>query len=216
MPPVLGTSLLILGLILFLGWYAFGTQFNVRRGNEALKWLQKGLPALGEKATLRWLGSSVVEVKVNKAKEPFRSAELVVALEPRDVPFLWWWGHMRGRRDIIIIRGQLRSAPGFDLEVRAPKSWPATNLQQATPKWTAVQGGVGNNMAADYRGQISPFSINRLIVASSVQDLTLTRLAVRRTVPNLEIHFLIPPFDKVPPQRVFSSLKDLADQLLKA
>lgn len=210
-----GLSILILAIIVFLGWYAVGTQYNVRRGTNALKWIQKGLPLMGEKATLRWLGSSVVELKIAKAKDPFRSSEMLVVLEPRDVPVLWWWGRARGRRDMMIIRGQLRAAPHFDLEARGLKIWgPGELKRDVTPKWIPVQGGVANDMSADYRGEISPFSINRLIVASSMDGVKLTRLAIRRAVPNLELHFMLPKFDEVTSQRVFGSVRDLAQEIL--
>lgn len=210
-----GTSILILAVIVFLGWYAVGTQYNVRRGTSALKWIQKGLPAMGEKATLRWLGSSVVELKIAKAKDPFRSSEMLVVLEPRDVPVLWWWGRTRGRRDMMIIRGQLRAAPHFDLEARGSKVWgPGELKREVTPKWTAVQGGVANDMSADYRGEISPFAINRLIVAASMDGVKLTRLAIRRAVPNLELQFVLPKFEEVASQRVFGSVRDLAQEIL--
>lgn len=211
-----GIALFVLAVIVFLGWFAVGTQYNVRLGNNALKWIQKGLPLIGERATLRWLGSSVVELKIAKAKDPFRSSELLVVMEPRDVPILWWWGRARGRRDLVIIRGQLRAAPHFDLEARAQKAWGQGDFKRDTPsKWVAVQGGVANSMSADYRGDISPFSINRLIVSASLDGIILSRLAIRRAVPNLEVHFVLPKFDQVSSQRVFASLRDLSEEVLK-
>ena len=210
-----GLALFVIAVVIFVGWYAVGTQFNVRRGDKALKWLQKGLPLLGEKATLRWLGSTVVELKLNKAKDPFRSAEVLIAMEPRDVPVFWAWGHLRGRRDLLIIRGQLRTAPRFDIEAHLPKAWAAPNLSAASPRWTPVQGSIANNLQAEYRGDVSPFSINPLVVKASQNGVTLTRFAIRGAVPNLEVHYLLPKFDQVSAQRVFSSIKELGEQVLK-
>ncbi len=209
-------SIFVLAVIVFVGWYAVGTQYNVQLGHNALKWLQKGLPVIGEKAALRWLGSSVVELKIAKAKDPFRSAEVLVVMEPRDVPIMWWLGRVRGRRDLLIVRGQLRAAPHFDLEAQLPRAWAAPNVERDQGgKWTPVQGGVANGMRADYRGELSPFSVNRLIVAASLDGMTLTRVAIRRAVPNLEVHFLLPKFDQVATPRVFTSLKQLSEEVLK-
>ncbi len=211
-----GFALFVLVAVVFLGWYAVGTQFNVRLGNNVLKWLREGLRrTVGEKATLRWLGSSVVEVKIDKAKDPFRSAEVLVVMEPRDILFFWWWGRMRGRRDLLIFRAQLSRAPGFDLEVHLPRAWAAPNLKNQSPHWTAVQGGLSNGMEADYRGQLSPYTINHLVVTAGMDGLTLSRLAVRRAVPNLEVHYLLPRFDQVPAQRVLDSLRLLTDEILQ-
>ena len=74
MPPLeaFGPSIAI-GLILFVMlWFALGTQRNIRIGNDLLRWLQRGLPLLGRRTTLRWLGSSAVELRIVEPAEPFR------------------------------------------------------------------------------------------------------------------------------------------------
>ncbi|MGB8645536.1 MAG: hypothetical protein WCF84_09880 [Anaerolineae bacterium] len=211
-----GFVLFVILAVLFVGSYVIGAQYNARLGDKTLKWLQKGLPQLGEKATLRWIGSSVFELKIAKARDPFRSADILVAMLPRDAPLLWGWGYMRDRRDLLIVRGQLRQAPHFDLEARVPRIWAGPNSPpNAALKWTAAQGGVANNMQADYRGRISPYSINRLIVAASLDGLTLVRLAIHGAVPNLEVYFLLPRFDQVSSQRMAASLRQLAEEVLK-
>ena len=79
-------AILIVVVAVVMGWFAFGVVWNIRRGNAVLKWMQDGLPRLGEKTTLRWMGSSAVELVIAKARQPFRRVELIVVLEPRDVP----------------------------------------------------------------------------------------------------------------------------------
>lgn len=203
--------------IALLLWYVIGTQYNLRLGRRALKWLQRGLPLLGEKATLRWQGTSLVELKIPKARDPFRSAEVIILLEPRDIPPLWWLARRRGGRDLLIFRSQLRSAPHFDLDARSQKiGIELTDHQNGSHnKWTPVQGGLANSMNADYRGALSPFSINRLIVQASMDGPTLTRLVVHRAVPNLEVHFLLPNFEQVSTRRMFESLRQLGEEVLK-
>src|SRR5881396_1229899 len=68
--PALAIALLALVLI----WFALGTQLNVRRGNRVLAWLQEGLPALGPRATLRWLGSSVAALSIVQPAAPYLGA----------------------------------------------------------------------------------------------------------------------------------------------
>ena len=122
-------SLLVLVVLLVVGWFAIGTQFNVRRGHQALAWLQQSLKLLGEKTTLRWLGSSVVELKIANARDPFRRADVLVVLEPRDVPVLWWSARLIGRRDLLIVRGALQHPPRFELEAFDPHSWTGRGLE---------------------------------------------------------------------------------------
>ena len=209
-------SLFIFAVIVFVGWYAVGTQYNVRLGSNAMKWLQQGLKVVGEKATVRWLGSSVVELKMAKAKPPFRSAEVLVVMEPRDVPVMWLWGHLQGRRDLLIFRAQLRATPDFELEAHGEKIWNATAFKpNAGDKWTAVPGPITHAMRADYKGTLSSADINQLLQRVATDGVRLTRLAVHRSVPNLEVHLLLPKFENVAPKRVFSSLQQLSEEILK-
>ena len=74
MPPLeaFGPSIAI-GMILFVMlWFALGTQRNIRKGNDLLRWLQGGLPILGRRTTMRWLGSSAVELGIVEPASPFR------------------------------------------------------------------------------------------------------------------------------------------------
>src|SRR5919106_3023255 len=113
--PAWGYVLLLL-LIAVMLIFSLGTRRNIRRGNALLVWLQDGLPLLGAKTSFRWLGSTAVVLKIERAREPFRQAEVVVVLEPRDVALLWAFARRRGRRDFVILRGWLRRAPRFELE----------------------------------------------------------------------------------------------------
>ena len=110
-------------VIAIVGWFALGTHLNVRKGHRFLEWLQGGLPLVGEKTTLRWLGSFVVHLQMEKAREPFRRVEVLVALEPRDVPPLWLLSRLRGRRDLLIVRTELRSVPKLEVEILDPQAW---------------------------------------------------------------------------------------------
>ncbi len=220
MPDSLGFALFVLAVLLVLGWFAVGTQYNVRRGNRALAWLQQGLPLVGAKTTLRWLGSSVVELRLAQAKDPFRTFEVMVVLEPRDIPIFWALGHWEGRRDLIILRAQLVRAPKFDLEARGMKTWNAagathdpTHASFGASKWTTLDGQV-NGLRADYRGEVSPDVVKQLLGSAEFAGITLTRLTVSRRVPNLELHFLFPSFERVSAARVFANLRDLSETAL--
>lgn len=211
----LGLPLLIILLVIFVGGYIGGTLYNLWLGHRVLSWLQKGLPHVGEKAALRWHGPAFVELKITKGKNPFRTAEIAIAMLPREMLLLWGWKFARGQRDQIIFRAKLRAAPHFDLEARSENVWSAPDLRADSPKWSDAAGSLANAMTANYRGNLSPFSINRLIVTASLEGILLTRLAVRRTVPNLEVHFLLPKSDKVSATRVFDNLRLLSEEVLK-
>ena len=136
----LGRTLFVLAVVVFLGWFALGTHLNVRKGHRLLRWLQDGMPLLGAKTTLRWLGSSAIELKVTSALAPLRSADVFIVLEPRDLPFLWWLFHARGRRDLLIVRAQLGATPPFELEALDLRAWSTRGIERAMRRnqWTPV------------------------------------------------------------------------------
>ena len=105
------TELIAIAAVALVAWFAAGTIWNVRRGRLLMRWMQDGLPALGERTTVRWLGSTAVEMVIRDGKAPFASLTLVIFLEARDMPWTWALGRARGRRDILIIRGVLPRAP---------------------------------------------------------------------------------------------------------
>src|SRR5437867_8716179 len=114
-------GLAIAALAVVLLWFTVGTQINVRRGNRTLVWLQEGLPALGPRATLRWLGSSVAALSIVQPAAPYRGADVLVVLEPRDLGLLWALARRRGRRDVIILRLNLLRAPRFGADLVYPQ-----------------------------------------------------------------------------------------------
>jgi hypothetical protein len=103
--------------------FALGSSLNLKRGRDTLQWLRSALPALGERTTMEWLGTSVVKLNIAKANKPFKSIEILVVMEPRDVPPFWLHGHLNGRRDTLIVRGNLRQPPAFETELVQPRLW---------------------------------------------------------------------------------------------
>jgi hypothetical protein len=121
MPVVAAVATVV--VIAFLVWFAVGTQRNIGRGDDVLRWLQGGLPQLGERTTLKWFGSSAVRLDIADAKPPFRSVQVSVVLEPRDLGWLWAWARRRGRRDFLILRGTLGGPPRFEVEAGDRRGW---------------------------------------------------------------------------------------------
>ena len=106
--------------ILVVGSFAAGTILNVRRGDALVRWLQPGLKRLGARSTLRWLGSTAIELSFAEARAPFAQATVVVFLAPRDMPWLLLFSR---RRDTLILRAGLRAPPLCDSEFLDRESW---------------------------------------------------------------------------------------------
>ena len=212
MPPLeaFGPSIAV-GLVLFVMlWFALGTQRNIRKGNDLLRWLQTGLPMLGRKATLRWLGSSAVELGIVTAEPPFREVTVVVVLEPRDVSLLWAYARSRGRRDFIIVRANLRRAPRFSMDVGDPRGWTG-RPDAAEQDWRTVDwpGGCVALVGPGADETTVRSAWDRLGKASA----GVWRLTVQPVVPHLEVHLRPPLTDRVASDRMLAPIRDLAARL---
>ena len=184
----------VVGALFFFGWFALGMQWNIRKGNNVLRWLRDGLPVIGEKTTMRWLGSSVVELKIEKARDPFRNAETLVVLEPRDVSLLWAFYRARGRRDLLIFRAQTRASPSFELEAIDPKAWTTHGIERDVQGkgWHALQIDGGSGLNVYLANEVEANRAKTLLAQTMNMGGKLVRLSVHRTVPNLEAHWLLP------------------------
>ena len=62
------TELIGIAAVAVVAWFAAGTIWNVRTGRELMRWMQDGLPLLGSRTTVRWLGSTAVEMVIGDAR----------------------------------------------------------------------------------------------------------------------------------------------------
>ncbi len=180
---------------LVVGWFAFGTVWNVRKGSAAMKWLQGGLPLMGERTTVRWLGSTTVEMVIQRANAPFDRAVVVIFLEPRDVPWMWAFGHWRGRRDTLIVRGFLRALPRSDVEVLDLTSWSGRDARRrfAVRDWLVREAPEPGGLAIYHKTGVGLALGDALAKQAEAAGITLRRLSVRRSDRGLEVHVPLPP-----------------------
>jgi hypothetical protein len=204
-------SLLLLAMIALLVWFALGTQRNIRKGNDLLRWLQSGLPRLGRRTRLKWLGSSAVQLAIVDPLAPFREAEVVAVLEPRDVGMLWAVARARRRRDFLILRGRLIRSPRFELEAGDLRGWTGQDaLRKLDPEaWLSADWGDANvrvlhSSGAEVEDALAAW--RRLADASG----GVLRLSIRRTPPHLVIHVLLPDTASVGADRLVEAFCDLA------
>jgi hypothetical protein len=205
-------AIFVVVVIAIVGWFALGTHVNVRKGHGFLEWLQDGLPLIGEKTTLRWLGSSVVHLQIEKAREPFRRVEVLIVLEPRDVPPLWLLSRLRGRRDLLIVRTELRSVPKLQIEILDRQAWStrAVDREVQQQQWQPVPS---DNLPFKVYA-LPPVASPTAIMAEAGQaGLTLVRLGVRRTNNSLEVQYLLPGQPACAARSVFEAVQRVARQV---
>ncbi len=179
---------------LVVGWFAVGSVWNVRKGNAALRWLRGGLKQVGDRSTVRWLGTTAVEMKIAKARSPFEDAAVVLFLEPRDVPWIWGPCRLRGRRDTLILRARLRKPPALDVELLDPASWSGREAlpQLLSEAWSKREPSVSGDLAAYFKVDAALPLGDALLSRARQAGIGVRRLSLRRREPHLQLHVDLP------------------------
>jgi len=199
-----------------MAWFAAGSIWNVRKGKSTLRWMQGGLHLLCERTTVRWLGTTAVELALVKPKAPFEEVTLVIFLEPRDVPWLWGYSRSRGRRDSLILRAKLRRAPHGDLEALDRSSFAGRDAlrRMASERWSVREPGAPGARPVFYKVESSLPLADDLLELARAGGLTVRRLSVRRAEPHLQLHIDLPAAS-APAAEVFAAVRTIGERALR-
>jgi len=203
---------LVIAVVIIMGWFAFGVIYNLRRGDALLKWMQNGLPDIGQRTTFRWLGTSVAELVIAHAKNPFRRLETLLVLKPRDVFWMTIIANFQRREDIVIFRAQLSTAPLVDLELVDPKTWSGRGaMKQLTERKWENKSYQGLQLLAP-RGllDLAATVLDKLALPMQRLSPRYARFSLRRDTPNLEIHVPFPAYRTSNATQYFEALRELA------
>jgi hypothetical protein len=181
-------------VFILMAWFAAGTILNVRKGSAAMRWMQGGLPLLGERTTVRWVGSTSVELGIGQAKPPFTQVSVVIFLEPRDVPWFWAISRGRGRRDTLIIRAFLRQPPDEELEAFDRLSWSGREAlrQVGDRRWSEWNASGGRGLSVLVKIDGAGARADALLALTQGAGMSVRRLSLRRREPHLVLHVDLP------------------------
>jgi len=206
--------ILAIAIVIIMGWFALGVVYNLRRGDTLLKWMQNGLPKIGQRTTFRWLGTSVAELVIAKAKKPFRRLETIVVLKPRDIFWMTIMAYFQGRDDIVIFRAQLSTAPLVDLELVDSKTWSGRNAlnQVVERKWESKAYQGMQLLAPKGLLDLATSVLDKLAVPMQKLSPRYARFSLHRDTsrPNLELHVPFPEYRTENADQYFESLRALA------
>src|SRR5262245_37175675 len=187
------TALVAIAAVAVVAWFAAGTIWNVRKGRILMRWMQDGLPMLGERTTVRWLGTTAVEMVIRDGKAPFATVTLVIFLEPRDLPWMWAITRSCGRRDTLILRGTLCQVPSAEFEALDPASWSGREVLGRVPAgWQVRHAAAPVGTAVYYPHAAALARADALMAQARHAGLAVKRLSARRTEPNFQLHVSFP------------------------
>lgn len=204
--------ILVVAVVIIMSWFAIGVIYNLRRGEALLKWIQKGLPSIGQRTTFRWLGTSVAELVIAHAKKPFRRLETLLVLKPRDIFWMTILASFQRRTDIVIFRAQLTTAPHIDLELLDPNSWSgrATLKEISQRKWESKTYKDMQLLAPKGLLDLATTTLDRLAVPMEGLSTHYARFGLRRDAPSFEVHVPFPQYRTEDASKYFEALRELA------
>jgi hypothetical protein len=206
--------ILAVAVVIIMGWFAIGVVYNLRRGDTVLKWMQNGLPKIGQRTTFRWLGTSVAELVIAKAKKPFRRLETVLILKPRDIFWMTILAQLQGRDDIVIFRAQLSTPPLVDLELVDEKTWSGRSAlkQVVERKWEGKAYQGMQLLAPNGLLDLATTVLDELSEPMQKFSARYARLSLRRNASqsNLELHVPFPNYQTEDADQYFERLRALA------
>ncbi len=198
--------------IVIVAWFAAGTIVNVRKGRALMRWMQGGLPAVGSRTTVRWLGSTAVEMVIRDPRAPFTGITLVIFLEARDLPWMWALGRGCGRRDTLIVRGVLQRAPSVELEVLDPVSWSGRDALPRVPQGWRVRAAAAPGEVVVHHASVDALArADEMLALTRHAGLDVARISVRRAEPNFQLHVRFPD-SRQPARDFFEAVHVLAER----
>ncbi len=210
------TELIGVAAVAVVAWFSAGTIWNIRIGRTLMRWMQAGsdggLRTLGSRTTVRWLGSTAVEMVIRDARAPFAGVTLVIFLEARDLPWMWALGRSHGRRDTLILRGNLRKPPGVEIEVLDPASWSGRDALARVPREWPVRNAAGGIVVHGASGAALEHA-DALLEFTQHAGLSVRRLSLRGSEPNFQLHVAIPDCRR-PARDFFQTVQALAERAL--
>lgn len=204
----------IIGIVAIavVAWFAVGSIRNVERGRALMRWMQGGLLLVGERSTVRWLGSTAVELVIRQAKPPFAAVTLILFFEARDLPWMWAIGRLRGRRDTLIVRGELRKAPTIDFEALDSASWSGREASRRIPAQWLVHRTDGHGALTMHLTDAAALPRASALVSLAQRGTSnVFRLSVRTTAPNFQLHVGLPDRQKSA-REFFECLEAIAER----
>ena len=214
--PELGEALglpVALGLgVVLVGWYVAGNELMRRRAHRLALWSKRVIDPLGGTQSIRWLGGQAFRLEVEGPKAPFRSVMVTGLVESWDVPMVWAWNRLHGRRDMVLLQATLRAQPLWGLEVYRPgtvlagdsrhlarqEGWTESPLEELT---VAAPGEPPRRLAAE------------LVEVLDSERSRLVRLAVRRRGNHLTLALNVPDPARFDPAQVNGLARRLAERI---
>lgn len=190
--PATGSErVLWLIIIVLVAGYLAGQWLNRQRSKRIASWLQGGLGSLGGRVAWKWLRSmnAGAEVTVQETRHPYRGLVIGYYLLTREFFPLWLVEWLRGKRDLLSLRADLRTQPGREFDIvpltgKLRKELDAAAAQRPY-QWLELPNGLG--LAT--QGQPNQALVTKVQRFVGTYGPYIERVSLRRRAPHV-ISFL--------------------------
>jgi hypothetical protein len=210
---------LVIGLgILLAVWYVLATAYNRRRGVNTFRWIQAGVGIIGKVSEARWIGTSGsgARLVIAQADRPFRRVEIAFLLESRELMPLWLINRLlRRRRDLMILKADLRKVPVGQFEVvRARRGrWLPDAEAPSAKRWRRASGDWPVGLMAAERGARTDQVRRALTDWLEAYAGAIRRLSLAPTSAHMILEIDLPPLTTRPADEFFTRLKEAISRL---
>ncbi len=214
LPDSLGLPLAIGLGVLLLGWYWAGNERMRRRAHRLALWSKRAIDPLGGVQSIRWISTQAFRLEVDgpSLKAPFRTLILTGLVESWDVPVVWAWNRLHGRRDMILLQAMLQAQPLWGLEVYRPGTMLAGDSRHLAHQEGWTESALEDLSVA--AGGDAPLQLaTELVEVLDHERTRLIRLAVRRQGNHLTLALNVPDPGDFEPDKVCRLAQRLAERL---
>lgn len=212
----LNPATVVIGVcVLLLIWYFIGGQWNRRRSRLFVRGLAKGFAGLGPPPKIQWLGTSAFQILAANPPDPFKRLGIMVVLEPREMLLVWIVNLLRGRHDLLVIKGEFQADPRWELELFDPATSTGREGRRSAEaeRWVVADAAGSGQLGWAYpAGKADPRPRWSAIVEGL--PFRLQRLSVRRSSPNLLIS-LTPPGGEFPGDALLQGLLAIGERAVR-
>lgn len=198
--------------VFLLVWYGIASFYNRRKGLSIYRWLRPGVATAGEITEAKWIGSSGsgAKISVAKANHPFRRVDAAYLLETRELLPLWIFNWLRGRRDLLILRIDLRTVPSTALELMHAGDRRLRGMTDSSGRQITAQQSLslGSDFEVAWLGRRDESLLQKLSPFLGRYGASVGRLSASRKPPHLIFEMRLPHLLDTSSSELFQSLTD--------
>jgi hypothetical protein len=203
------TNILWVILILLVLGFLGGAWLNRRRSKTIGIWLRAGLKPVGGQTTWKWIRgmNSAAQVTVEGAAKPFRRMEISYFMMTREFAPMWGYEWLRGKRDLLAARLELRDAPACEIEIvpQGGKLQKTLDSNAGTEPFTWTVGVAGLGIGS--RGEGAQQAAERLKPFVERYGPYIQRLSLRPRQPNIVLFMNLNGLEKTSAEEFVRALR---------